>query len=354
MSGPNPLTPEISGASPAALPDACAVMQERLVLFAAGELGESERIDVLAHTQICVACAGMLLEEERFVALVDTAGGAFAAPDPNLLAVCRARFSDSLDKEESGRFVRWMKGLFGPGYFAWKPLVTAALLLVVGFAAGRVLPWQMYFPRQSAVSPDHSRMATAGAIPTTDVAGISWTPTSDNVPPRVQVRLEEKQPLVVQGTVNNDQVKESLLTVLRDGGKYQPDVRMQSVELLKPRCGDDDVRQAMCVILRTDPNPGLRLKALEALRDTRSTPGIQQALFQALRNDSNAGVRVEAADSLMALANSGTFLPAPDDMQILRQSMLRDSNSYVRLQSTALLQNLNQASGHVVSYRSGR
>jgi hypothetical protein len=349
------LTPEISAAAPAALPDACAVMQERLVLFAAGELEESEGIEVLAHTQICLSCAGMLLEEERFVALVDTAGvAAFTAPDPNLLAGCRARLSDSLDEQESGRFVRWLKGLFGPGYFAWKPLVTAALLLIVGFAAGRVLPWEMYFPRQTAAPPDHPRIASAGAMPTTDVAGITWTPTSDNVPPRVQFRLEEKQPLVVQGTVNNDQVKESLLTVLRDGGRYQPDVRMQSVDLLKPRCGDDDVRQAMCVILRTDPNPGLRLKALEALRDTRSTPGIQQALFQALRNDSNAGVRVEAADSLMALANNGTFLPAPDDMKILRESMLRDSNNYVRLQSTAILQDLNQASGHVVSYNSGR
>jgi len=54
---------------------------------------------------------------------------------------------------------------------------------------------------------------------------------------------------------------------------------------------------------------------------------------------------------LMALVDNGATIAAPDDMQILRDSMRRDSNNYVRLQSAVLLQNLDQASGPAVAYK---
>jgi hypothetical protein len=333
------------------------LIQERLVLYAADELDEAGRGDVQAHTQDCAACAAVLEAEERLATLIESVPP--AAPDTYLLASCRARLSDSLDQEEPGRLARWFKVLLGPGNFGWRPAVTAALLVIVGFAAGRVAPWQSYSQRifggrRPAQDLTGVQVANAAAMKGADVAGITWTPAADNVLPNVQVQLESKEPVVVQGTVNDDQVKDALLSVLRDSGRYQPDVRMQSVELLRPRCGDDDVRQAMCVVLRTDQNPAVRLKALEALRGVRPTPGIQQTLLETLREDSNPGVRVEAINSLMALVNNGATFAAPDDMQILRDSMRRDSNNYVRLQSAAILQNLDQASGHAVAYKPQR
>jgi hypothetical protein len=332
----------------AGLPEACSAIQERLVLYAAGEVDEPGCCEVQTHTRDCAACAAALEGEERLVELVESA--APVAPDAHLLASCRAQLSDLLDQEESGRFARWLKALFGPGNFGWRPAVTAALLVIVGFVAGRMAPWQSYSQRMFGVNgraQDHAgtQMTDTAAMQGADVAGITWTLAADNIPPNVQVRLEAKEPVVVQGTVNNDQVKDALLSVLRDSGRYQSDVRLQSVELLKPRCDDGDVRQAMCLVLRTDRNPAVRLKALEALRGVRATSGIQQTLLQTLREDSNPGVRVEAINSLMTLVNNGASIAAADDMQILRDSMQRDSNNYVRLQSAALLQDLDQASG---------
>jgi anti-sigma factor RsiW len=327
-------------------------MQERIVLYAVGELDEFARGEVRSHTGNCAVCAAVMEAEQRFAGLVELS--APAPPDANLLASCRVRLSDSLDREEPGRFAKWMKTLFGPGNLGWRSAVTAALLVMVGFVAGRMAPWQSYAPRMTG-GDDRARnhattqVADIAAMQGADVAGITWTPGPDNVPPNVQVRLESKEPVVVQGTVNNDQVKDALLSVLRDGERYRPDERLQSVELLKPRCGDGDVRQAMCQVLRTDRNPAVRLKALEALRGVRATPGIQQALLQTLREDSNPGVRVEAINSLMTLVSNGATFAAPDDMQILRDSMLRDSNNYVRLQSAAVLQNLNHTSGAVLT-----
>jgi anti-sigma factor RsiW len=327
-------------------------MQERIVLYAVGELDESAREEVKSHTGNCTVCAAVMVAEQRFAGLVESS--APAPPDANLLASCRARLSDSLDGEEPGCLTRWMKALFGPGNFDWRSAVTAALLVMVGFVAGRVAPWQSYLRRMASGGDPAQIHATTpvtdiAAMQGVNVAGITWTPGPDNVPPNVQVRLESKEPVVVQGTVNNDQVKDALLSVLRNGQRYRPDERLQSVELLEPRCGDDDVRQAMCTVLRTDHNPAVRLKALEALRGIRATSGIQQTLLQTLREDSNPGVRVEAINSLMALVNNGATIAAPDDMRILHDSMLRDSNNYVRLQSAAVLQDLNHTSGAVLT-----
>ena len=336
---------------------ACGAMQEWLVLYAAGELDESERGEVQGHTRSCISCAALLEAEERLVELVEWAVPEM--PDANLLAICRGRFSDSLDRQEQGRWVKWLKVLFGSSAFGWRPAVTAALLIIVGFVAGRMAPWQTYRERLGGVD-DHMQFPagiyTGSSSPgqASDVAAITWAPAEDNVPPNVQVRLESKEPVIVQGTVNDEKVKDALLSVLQNGADYQPDVRLQSVELLKPRCGDDDVRQAMCLVLRTDSNPAVRLKALEALRGVRATPGIQQALLQTLREDSNPGVRVEAINSLMGLVNSGAPIAAPDDVQILRDSMRTDSNNYVRLQSAAILQDLNHASGTAVAYKPER
>jgi hypothetical protein len=331
----------------AEMDEACKVMQERLVLYAARELDDSGGREVLAHTRECAACAAELAGEERMIELVESAGA--PAPSADLLASCRARLSDSLDQEESGRFAKWLGRFLGPGNLGWRPVVTAALLIIVGFAAGRVAPWRSYrhIIKGSAGiaqgSAGISGTANNSAIQGADVAGITWTPADDNVPPNVQVRLEAKEPVVVQGTINNDQVKDVLLSVLRDSGRYRPDVRLQSVELLKPRCGDDDVRRAMCEVLRTDRNPAVRLKALEALRDVRPTAALEQTLLQALHDDSNPGVRVEAVNSLTSLVNNGGTLGSSDDMQILRESMMRDPNNYVRLQSAAIVQGIQNS-----------
>lgn len=321
--------------------EACKAMPERLVLYAAGELEDSEGREVRAHTRECAACAAGLAGEERLVELVES-GGAMP-PAADLLASCRARLSDSLDQEESGRIAKWLARFFGPGNLGWRPVVSAALLIIVGFTAGRVAPWRHMAKGGTGIVHGSAGIPVAAgnlAIQGADVAGITWTPADDNVPPNVQVRLEAKEPVLVQGTVNNDQVKDVLLSILRDSGRYRPDVRLQSVELLKPRCGDGDVRLAMCEVLRTDRNPAVRLKALEALRGVHPTAGIEQTLLQTLHGDSNPGVRVEAVNSLTSLVNNGATLASADDMQILRESMMRDPNNYVRLQSAAIIQGM--------------
>jgi len=328
--------------------EVCRAMQERLVLYAADEADEAERRGVEAHVHTCASCAAVLIEERQLMAAI--AGTPPKAPDAHLLANCRAMLGESLDREEARRPANRLARLFGHGWFGMRLAVSAALLVVVGFLAGRIAPVRSL--DQSSHSSLLNTVSETGQIDTAvgtlspqevhsaNVAGISLTPSSGDAPPNVRVQLDTQRPVLVQGTVNNDDVKNALLSTLQAGNRYGPDVRLQSVELLKPRCGDADVSQAMCRLLRTDPNAAVRLKALDALRGAPPSEDIEQAMLNALRQDSNPGVRVEAIDALLGMAQSGQPLRNPEDIQVVRDRMQRDPNNYVRLQSAALVQDV--------------
>src|SRR5580693_7988476 len=74
---------------------------------------------------------------------------------------------------------------------------------------------------------------TPGATPiddqylrTADITGINWEPSADDASPEVQVHMKSPQPLVVQGTPANNDVKRVLLYVLHNNQRFAPDVRI--------------------------------------------------------------------------------------------------------------------------------
>ena len=171
------------------------------------------------------------------------------------------------------------------------------------------------------------------------IAGINWVPDSSSGSPSVEVHLRAEKPLVVQGSVDDTDVKRVLTFVVQNGQRFDPGVRLDSVEVLRARSGDRDVRQALCTAARKDRNPGVRLKALEALRGFEQEDNVRQALLDTLLSDDNPGVRVEAINALRALAERGTL----DDQRVvsvLRDRMQRDPNNYVRMQSAAAMRQL--------------
>jgi HEAT repeats/Putative zinc-finger len=340
MNRENQMQPEGSEKEPRAV---CRAMQELLVFYAADEIDDAERRKADAHLRECASCAARLAEEQEFLAVVSSSQS--STPDVQLLASCRAQFAGVLDQEEVRHPANWLANMFGRSWFGMRLAVSAALLLIVGFLAGRMASLR-HVQNISSISGGAANSLTAAGqanpseLRTADIAAITSMPSSGDAPPDVQVQMANQRSVLLQGTVNNDKVKNALLSVLENQNRYQPDVRMQSVDLLKPRCADADVSQAMCRVLHSDRNAGVRLKALEALGGAPPSENVEQAMLDALRGDSNPGVRVEAVQSLLKMARNGQSLRDPQDIQILRDRMQRDPNNYVRLQTAALVQNL--------------
>jgi HEAT repeats/Putative zinc-finger len=344
----------------------CAEWQPLLMLSAAGEELETAEHDRLSgHLAQCPACSQSLEREKELLALL---AENHAEPDAALLAGCRTSLTDALDREEEGGWLRRAFGSLLPAnWLSPRPAWSAAMLLLIGFSVGVLAPRLLRHPENSK-APGNSRIAAAndsGSVPsapadstdpnplanlaqspidlrTADVAGIDVLPSNGvDDSPRVQLQLRSQQPVTLSGTVNDDDVKDVLLGVLRNGERFCPDVRLDAVDLLRARNNDPDVRAALCHTVRNDHNAAVRLKALEALDGAEPEDIVQQTLLSALVDDDNPGVRVEAINELRELAAKGRVTSDDGHMlSVLRDRMHKDPNTYIRLQSAQVIREL--------------
>jgi HEAT repeats/Putative zinc-finger len=347
---------------------ACEEFDARRILFAAGELDPEEMAEVNEHLQKCEACTEAL---EADIDVLRVLSEQHAEPDAGLLATCRANLVDTLDQEEEGGWVRRALGSLVPAsWLAPRPAFSAAMLLVLGFSVGLFGPKMLKHQAEPAatgtastatngteaglveanppaLNPNSSPNSPLSKIDfhSAEVAGINVFPAGPTDPPQVQVNLRTEQPVTIRGSVNDSDVKHALINVLRNNQRFDPDLRLDAVDLLRTRNDDPDVRAALCQAVHTDQNAAVRLKALEALSDA-AEPGdqVRQTLLDALKNDQNPGVRVEAMNSLRLLAESGRIDSDSKLIDVLRDRMQKDPNNYIRLQSAATLRDLAPSS----------
>jgi hypothetical protein len=328
---------------------ACGEFEQQLVLLVAGELNPAERAEVDDHIQHCEGCTATLTRERELIEFFATQR---LEPDAALLASCRASLEDALDRqEERGWLRRILGGNLPSGWLVPRPAWSAALLLLMGFSIGILAPRALRHPVTPAtpnIAANLSITDTAVNEPvnqpidlhTATVAGINVFPSGENEPPQVELQLRAQQPYRVQGTVNNEDVKSVLINVLRHNDRFDPDVRLDAVDLLRARNNDPDVRSALCHAVHTDHNAAVRLKALEALNGAEPQDIIRQTLLDALVDDQNPGVRIEAINALREMAAKGQVVSDDHMLAVLRDRVQKDPSTYIRLQSAAAIRDL--------------
>ena len=240
--------------------------------------------------------------------------------------------------------------IFPSDWLAPRPAWSAAILLLIGFSVGMLGPRLLRrpAPARGSIASAPSAATENAADPanspvdlhSAQVAGINVVPTGVNEPPQVELQLKTQQRFKVQGTVNNEDVKSVLINILRNNSRFDPDVRLDAVDLLRARNNDPEVRSALCYAVHTDRNAAVRLKALEALNGAEPQDIIRQTLLDALVDDQNPGVRVEAINALRGMAAKGQVVPDDHMLAVLRERMKKDPSTYIRLQSAAAIRDL--------------
>jgi hypothetical protein len=318
---------------------ACPEYESQIVFYAAEELEGAERDALEEHLDECARCVAALEAERK---LLEMAGAhKRLEPTPRMLASCRNRLEDSLDEmDHRSIWTRWAESLFPAHWLALHPAASVATLLLVGFSVGMLAPWHSRGQNMPTPRPAVSEgsMFNTQELQSANVSGINWTPSAGNQPPQVQVQMKTEQPIVVQGTVNDSDVKRVLLYVLHNNERFCPDVRMSAVELLRERANDPEVQKALSQAALTDRNAAVRMKALDALSAAKPDDASVQTMLQALTKDANIGVRIEAINSLREISERGELGADPRAMNVLRQTMRTDPNMYIRLQSAAAVQ----------------
>jgi hypothetical protein len=354
---------------------ACGRWQSLLILSAAGEeLSAAEQAALADHLAQCAACFSESEHEKDFAALIASQA---IEPDATLLAECRAGLTDALDREEERSW--WRRGLGGLIPADWlspRPAWSAAFLILIGFSVGAFGPRLLVHRLESPPSVTARSMNSAGSanasvtvsntndlssanesnsavsgnsdaltsldLHTADVAGINVFPSNGGEPPQVQLQMRAQQPITLEGTVDDGNVKRVLCYVLHNSDRFDPDMRLSAIDLLRSRKNNSDVRSALCHAVHSDPNAAVRLKALEALDGSEPQDIVRQTLLDALVDDQNPGVRIEAINSLRNMAASGQVVPDDHLLSVLHDRMDRDPNTYIRLQSAAAIRDFGQ------------
>ena len=385
----------------------CTDFEEMAVLYAVRELSADEQAVLQEHVKECAGCAAAFDAELRLHAELAEMSQPADVLDASgfLLAQCRSELFEAIDDgaqnakavtpeiaaDLSSSKPGW--GVYlAPAYWAgalrrmmqFHPGWSTAALLVAG-ALGSAVGSTWY--RQAANPAPGEPVMTVSAAPrlsdqeleTMGVQGISLQPQNGADSPRVQLQLRAKRPLVVEGTSDDGELRRVLTYVIQHEQQFDPGVRLDSLDALRTRTADPQVRTALCAAALRDRNPAVRLAAIDALRQSIREPEVRQAMLQALSEDENSGVRIEALNALLAPLNrrpgrnnedrngddrkdaaerSGTDRqrierprtgPGPADefdsraLAILRERMHNDPNNYVRSRSASAVGLLTSA-----------
>jgi hypothetical protein len=368
MSGAMDSTPQLNS---------CAEVAPLLVFYACDEVEPHEREQIDAHLAICEVCRGLLGEEAELQTAVSSVSQLADEIDPTgaLLAQCRSELAEKLDDLEMPKVrEHWMPFGWVQRWMALRPAWSAAGLIVFGVAIGtQLVPWLAVRSGGNdgntvqAVNVTATPRLTDDQLSKMAVAGITFAPAPDAAPGTLQVQVRTEQPLVVVGSVDDDDVRRLLTFVIANGERFDPGTRLDCLDAVKARTDDEHVRNALVKAARTDKNDAVRLKALDALRDHTHEAPVRDVLLEALHHDANPGVRVEAVnllvnslggDDITTIGDgnlSAVATPASnaepaaingdgDDVarvvRALEDLQRRDPNRYVRMRSAAALRQI--------------
>jgi hypothetical protein len=332
-----------------ATPD-CSQMENLCVLYACGELTAEERAAVEAHAKFCPLCASVLAREAAIEQLL-THSVARQEPSDILLAQCRSELAESLDDAtEKQTQPSWLDAFRPARLFArafiGHPAWSAASLVLFGVALGGAFSY--WRPQSPAPTPAFTvsarpRMSDQD-LQNMSLGSVSYAADSGSGQPGVELHMTSDKPIVLSGSPDDTEVKRVLTFVITNGQRFDPGVRLDSLEVLRTRASDSDVRKALCAAARKDSNPGVRLRALESLRGVELDDQVRMTLLEALTRDDNPGVRVEAINLLStgarALTAKGSSKSEDELVRVLRDHMESDPSNYVRMQSAAALRDI--------------
>jgi hypothetical protein len=334
------------------VPRGCEEIEPLAVLYACDEISPAERGQVEAHAKECPACAQVLQREARLQQAIVSLEQPADSLDRSglLLAQCRSELAEALDDRAANASRSVWRSIFSP--VAWwgglrnaliyHPAMSMAVLVVAGFlagVAGQRLP--VAPPQVAAVHPvitvSPSPKITDQQLQTADNAHVAWVTPAGSGSPTVQVQFQSQTPMNIVGAPDDADVQRALTFVLENSQRFDPDARMDSLDVLRTRAANPDVRRSLLNAARQDRNPGVRMKALEALQGFEQDPAVRQTILDALQNDDNSGVRVAAINLFVGALQSGSLAPDSQLLEVLRDRQKNDPNNYVRLQSAAAL-----------------
>jgi hypothetical protein len=291
---------------------------ERMIpLLLYGELTERQRVDLDQHLAHCDVCRRSLGTTRSLHQLLEK------SPAPALgTSVIREARMEGLAAVRAA--VRGRTGLFSglwgsPPAFRWAFALGSAGILAAAFFAGRL-------------SLPEPPMAAEGDVRVTNIR------LSGDGDRTVDAAFDLVRPVRLRGSIDDPRVQKILASALVNA--ENPGVRLRAVSGVASGVSmpaDREVRAALMLAAKTDPNDGVRKEALQALLRYPPDREIRDVLLDILTRDRNAALRIAAINGLDSLQLRG-FGPDAEQRRSVREEVQNEQNLYVRVKARSILE----------------
>jgi hypothetical protein len=311
----------------------CGLAQQKIALFAYGELPDDQCHALEGHLTACKQCQ----EEFAAVQALQQAMALAPAQEPsaNLLAQARLRLEEALDSmPRSSWLMRVQQSIFRGTSMLGRAPVAASVLLLLGLGSGGWGGYQ-YAARQKPQAALPAAIEGPGKI--ANINSIVREPNTENV----EVHFNRLVPETAQGSLDDPQIRQLLLVGAES--QINPGVAQNSVGLLADeclaghQCSDGPIRKALLVALRYDQNTGVRLRALNGLKPyVAEDMRVRDGILEALMDDPDATVRSRAIELLQPVEADSSV------REVLHTVASEDDNPHIRTVSQEVLNQFPQ------------
>jgi hypothetical protein len=314
----------------------CDEIAKLIPLYYYGELSPEEEEQVEEHTHECAACTGAMEQQRLLAAALDRR---VTEVPTYLLEDCRADLMAAVHGgapraarpvSMKGPWTLFLEALahsFGNMNRMRQP-IGAVALIAIGFFGAKLTTL-----RQQPGSGD-SPVKVAGVIDDAyhTVRSVQADPQHNGA---VLITFDETRRKQMSGRMEDPTIQQLLVAAAHEDN---PAVRVESVDILKNQCRNNEIRDALINALAQDPNDGVRLKAMEGLGTMSTDPEVRRVLAHVLRVDGNTAVKIQAIDLLSAHRDDAF-------VGLIQALVQREQNNSVRLKMEKALREANASAG---------
>ena len=307
----------------------------RLSLY--GELTNEEQSVLELHLKDCDECRNELEQQRNLLSLISDKKNEI---DNKLLMEARAQLRGAIrnERQHKGYFDNVMQYLNDLTTIPFRAVLSGAALLVIGFFVGYL------FYGSSTIDPNKlpDRTNNQFSVFQDDVtiSNINFI-DSDPSDGEVEFTFVAMKPVYLKGRVDDPKIQ-SILTYSMLNGQ-NPGTRFNSINAMyseRPIKFDKDVKDALITVVMTDENPGVRREALKLMKKLPYDEALKQAFIYVLTTDTSSGLRIEAINALVDAGKKG-FTLNKNEIDLFKQKLQTDDNSYIRYRTKTILQEYN-------------
>lgn len=320
-------------------------IKEWMVLAIADELIAYEKKALMEHLRQCDECRSEFDELQRLRATLEQAGT--AAPSEELLAESRRELRRSLSEGQSARVAQTARREVSRAperrsWTEWFPRFRLTMAGMAAVAAGVLIGFIAFGGGTSEVAETPVPIL-ANADHELGPSGISNVRFVhvDQRDGEIEVEYELVRSVRLRAGVDDARMQRMLAYALVN--ERNPGVRLKAINALDvatPVAQDDDIKRALIVALKTDPNAAVRKHSLHYLYKVPFDDDIKNACLFVLINDDNPGMRV-AAINMLAAAKLDGFVAGDEVYDVLKAEMKTRDDDYLRVRSGGFIQEVS-------------